>query len=117
MNLSNEAYGADDAASVNTGASGHASAPSKRPDHPILGELKKAYRGILELEKKLQDENRRATRDGEREADASSGGPAASGAGVKIRGQGKKYDDEYWVKLAKAHKQYVAGQDFARRSC
>lgn len=105
MNLSNEAYGADDAASVNTGASGHASASSKRPDHPILGELKKAYRGILELEKKLQDENRRATRDGEREADASSGGPAASGAGVKIRGQGKKYDDEYWVKLAKAHKQ------------
>jgi hypothetical protein len=25
--------------------------------------------------------------------------------GVQIQGQGKKYDDEYWVKLAKAHKQ------------
>ncbi|KWU43213.1 hypothetical protein RHOSPDRAFT_19915 [Rhodotorula sp. JG-1b] len=102
---------ADDASSIRTGASGHhdarpsapASSSSKRPDHPILAELKKAYRGILELEKKLQDENRKATQEVERAAEDAT--PANDSEGVQIQGQGKKYDDEYWVKLAKAHKQ------------
>lgn len=100
------AAAADDASSIRTGASGHHDAhpsSSKRPDHPILAELKKAYRGILELEKKLQDEHRQATKEAERAAEDTA---AANGSeGVQIQGQGKKYDDEYWVKLAKAHKQ------------
>lgn len=101
------------------GASGHhgalpppasSSSSSKRPDHPILAELKRAYREILELEKKLQDENRTATRDAERAADkfaagGSGGGVGGGSGGVKIQGQRQKYDDDYWVKLAKAHKQ------------
>lgn len=113
MNLaspSGTAAAADDASSIRTGASGHhdahpsaSSSSSKRPDHPILAELKKAYRGILELEKKLQDEHRKATKEAERAAEDVA---AANGTeGVQIQGQGKKYDDEYWVKLAKAHKQ------------
>ncbi|GAA5987663.1 hypothetical protein JCM10908_007156 [Rhodotorula pacifica] len=105
--------GADDASSVHT-SSQHAPAAStsgKRPDHPILAELKKAYRGILELEKKLQDENRKAAKDVERAAENAAAGVGAGGlegpgnGGVQIQGQGKNYDDEYWVKLAKAHKQ------------
>jgi protein SMG6 len=62
----------------------------------IVGELKRAYRDIVELESKLQDEHKAATREEE-----------DLGHGVRIQGARKKYDDDYWVRLATGHKQYV----------
>lgn len=62
-----------------------------------MTQLKRAYKDITDLETKLQDEHRAALAAAAREEEA--------GPGVRIQGGGKKYDDEYWVKLATGHKQ------------
>lgn len=65
----------------------------------FMMQLKRAYKDITDLETKLQDEHRAALAAAAREEEA--------GSGVRIQGGGKKYDDEYWVKLATGHKQCV----------
>ncbi|KAI5475658.1 nucleotide binding protein, PINc domain protein [Pseudohyphozyma bogoriensis] len=72
-------------------------APRREGDPtPFVMELKKAYKEIVSRETKLQEEHRAVLAASAREEDAP---------GVRIQGGGKKWDDEYWVKLATAHKQ------------
>lgn len=59
--------------------------------------LRKAYREITDLETKLQEEHKAAFVAATREEEAAQG--------LRAAGVGKKYDDDYWVKLATGHKQ------------
>ncbi|GAA5858929.1 hypothetical protein JCM9279_004362, partial [Rhodotorula babjevae] len=106
----------DDAASASA-ASGAASASgSKRPPHPAMAPLKRAYREITDLEARVAEEHRAAQaasarEGGEADDFAAGGGGGGSGAkaGVRIQGAGAggraRLDDEYWVRLATLHKQ------------
>lgn len=67
--------------------------------NPMVSALRRAYREITVLEAKVQDEHRAATTAAAREEE--------SGSSVRIQGGGKRYDDDYWVKLATSHKKYV----------
>ncbi|GAA5830778.1 hypothetical protein JCM3766R1_003423 [Sporobolomyces carnicolor] len=90
---------ADDSVSINTTNSGRLTA-----NDPALANLKRAYREVMDLEKKLQDEHRAAMVAKDREDDEQH-----VGKGVRLHGAAKssagKHDDEYWVKLANGHKQ------------
>ncbi|GAA5879569.1 hypothetical protein JCM16303_003254 [Sporobolomyces ruberrimus] len=89
----------DDSVSINTTNSGRLTA-----NDPALANLKRAYREVTDLEKKVQDEHRAAMVAKDREEDEQSGGK-----GVRLHGATKsstgKHDDEYWVRLATGHKQ------------
>ncbi|BGP25228.1 nucleotide binding protein, PINc domain protein [Rhodotorula toruloides] len=91
--------GADDGASILTGGS----ARSRSSQHPALAHIKRLYKEITTLETQLQEENRAAQAAASRDADGEEG----KAAGVRIQGQAKRFDDEYWVKLASRHKQLV----------
>lgn len=67
--------------------------------NPMVSALRRAYRDITELEAKVQDEHRAATTAAAREEEA--------GTSMRIQGGGKRYDDDYWVKLAISHKKSV----------
>ncbi|GAA6004372.1 uncharacterized protein JCM10292_001450 [Rhodotorula paludigena] len=107
--------GADDAASILTAGSAPASSSHggsaggrKKEPHPAMAQLKRAYREILDLETRLQEENRAVQAATLREVDAEEG--VAPSKGVRIQGGTgvggtKRFDDEYWVKLANGHKQ------------
>ncbi|GAA5899122.1 hypothetical protein JCM8208_003009 [Rhodotorula glutinis] len=112
----------DDAASASaSAASGAPSASgSKRPPHPAMAPLKRAYREITDLEARVTDEHRAAQaaasarEGGEADEFASGGGGGGGGlggakAGVRIQGAGAggraRLDDEFWVRLATLHKQ------------
>ncbi|GAA6018749.1 hypothetical protein JCM11491_003434 [Sporobolomyces phaffii] len=88
---------ADDSVSINTTNSGRLTA-----NDPALANLKRAYREVMDLEKKLQDEHRAAMVARDREDEAHN-------KGVRLHGAAKttsvKHDDEYWVRLANGHKQ------------
>ncbi|GAA6058922.1 hypothetical protein JCM10212_002874 [Sporobolomyces blumeae] len=93
----------DDSVSINTHHSrkGGSSDPAT---NPALAGLKRAYREICELEKKVQDEHRAAVVAKEREDDGQAS------KGIRLHGAQKnsnsgRFDDEYWVKLAQSHKQ------------
>ncbi|GAA5913003.1 uncharacterized protein JCM6883_000484 [Sporobolomyces salmoneus] len=90
---------ADDSVSINTTNSGRLTA-----NDPALANLKRAYREVMDLEKKLQDEHRAAMVAKDREDDEQN-----VGKGVRLHGAAKnssaKHDDEYWVRLANGHKQ------------
>lgn len=75
----------------------HPSQQSASPN-PVVAQLKRAYREITDLEAKLQDEHKAAMAAQSRDDDA--------GQGLRIQGGGgaKRFDDEYWVKLASGHK-------------
>lgn len=91
--------GADDGASILTGGS----ARSRSSQHPALAHIKRLYKEITTLETQLQEENRAAQAAASRDAEGEEG----KAAGVRIQGQAKRFDDEYWVKLASRHKQCV----------
>ncbi|BGP08709.1 hypothetical protein JCM10049v2_004558 [Rhodotorula toruloides] len=91
--------GADDGASILTGGS----ARSRSSQHPALAHIKRLYKEITTLETQLQEENRAAQAAASRDAEGEEG----KAAGVRIQGQAKRFDDEYWVKLASRHKQLV----------
>lgn len=117
LSFASDATGAtnDDAASGTAGASG------KRPPHPAMAPLKRAYREITDLEGRVAEEHRAAqaqsARDGG-DADEFAGGLGGSGkAGVRIQGAAggagrARFDDEYWVRLASLHKQCVSRDSF-----
>ncbi|SCV69696.1 BQ2448_1090 [Microbotryum intermedium] len=89
-------------AAANSSVPDEVLAPSAAPsENAIVAQLKRAYREIVELETKMQDENKAALAAMQREDEASS----HHQPGVRIKGQGRKFDDEYWVKLASGHKQ------------
>ncbi|KDE04138.1 hypothetical protein MVLG_05429 [Microbotryum lychnidis-dioicae p1A1 Lamole] len=93
---------ANETAATSASAPEEAPAPPAAPsENPIVAQLKRAYREIVELETKMQDENKAALAAMQREDEASP----HHQPGVRIKGQGKKFDDEYWVKLASGHKQ------------
>ncbi|SCZ89300.1 BZ3500_MvSof-1268-A1-R1_Chr9g10361 [Microbotryum saponariae] len=93
---------ANETAAASASAPEEAPAPPAAPsENPIVAQLKRAYREIVELETKMQDENKAALAAMQREDEASP----HHQPGVRIKGQGRKFDDEYWVKLASGHKQ------------
>ena len=69
----------------------------REAENPVVAQLRRAYRDITDLESKLQDENRAAMAAATRDDEA--------GQGLRIAGGGKRFDDEYWVRLATTHKQ------------
>ncbi|GAA5851616.1 hypothetical protein JCM8547_001150 [Rhodosporidiobolus lusitaniae] len=93
--------GADDAASILTGAS---AASGRKEQHPALAQIKRAYREITDLEGRLQDEHKAAMRERVREVEEKETG-GAGGKRIKVEVVGRKWDDEYWVRLANGHKQ------------
>ena len=72
-------------------------AVGKQDQNDFVTGLRKAYREITDLETKLQEEHKAAFVAATREEEAAQG--------LRVPGIGKKYDDEYWVKLATGHKQ------------
>ncbi|KAK4057242.1 hypothetical protein OIO90_001739 [Microbotryomycetes sp. JL221] len=72
------------------------STASRTQQHPLVAQLKDVYRLITRLESHLQEEHRLAIMATNREEDDDH---------VRIKGGGKKFDDEYWVKLATEHKE------------
>lgn len=91
----------DDSASINTTNSGRPTA-----NDPALANLKRAYREIMDLEKRLQDEHRAAMVAKDKEDDEQNVGKGVRLHGATKSGNGSgKYDDEYWVRLANGHKQ------------
>lgn len=82
---------------LNVGGDAHSVNGGRSDDpNPLVSALRRAYRHITELETQLQDEHRAAATAAAREEE--------SGQGVRIQGGAKKYDDDYWVKLATSHK-------------
>ncbi|KPV77805.1 uncharacterized protein RHOBADRAFT_51613 [Rhodotorula graminis WP1] len=108
---------ADDAASASASAASGAApsaSSSKRPPHPAMAPLKRAYREITDLEARVADEHRAAQAASAREggeaddfAASGAGGGGGAKAGVRIQGAGSRarLDDEFWVRLATLHKQ------------
>lgn len=68
--------------------------------NPVVAQLRRAYRDITDLEAKLQEEHKAAFLVATREEEVAQG--------LRQKEDVKKYDDEYWVKLATGHKQCVS---------
>jgi hypothetical protein len=98
---------ADDSVSINThnSASGGGGGGRLSANDPALANLKRAYREVMDLEKRLQDQHRAALAE-EEQSNTKKG----ASAGVRVHGarngsNSGKHDDEYWVRLANGHKQ------------
>lgn len=79
-----------------TGDDGASASSSSQQGNAIVAQLRRAYREIMDLETRLQDDHKAAMAATAREEENSHG--------VRIQGGGKRFDDEYWVKLASGHK-------------
>lgn len=86
-----------DESTATGGGGGRAEQPKREAENPVVAQLRRAYRDITDLESKLQDENKAAMAAATRDDEA--------GQGLRIQGGGKRYDDDYWVRLATTHKQ------------
>ncbi|GAA5994917.1 hypothetical protein JCM5350_006614 [Sporobolomyces pararoseus] len=102
-----EAPEVDDSVSINTTNSASGGGGRLSANDPALANLKRAYREVMDLEKKLQDEHRAAMNAKDREEDDQNGG--GSKGGIRLHGAARnnsgRHDDEYWVRLANGHKQ------------
>ncbi|GAA5948689.1 hypothetical protein JCM3765_004975 [Sporobolomyces pararoseus] len=102
-----EAPEVDDSVSINTTNSTSGGGGRLSANDPALANLKRAYREVMDLEKKLQDEHRAAMSAKDREEDDQSAGGLKGG--IRLHGAARnnsgKHDDEYWVRLANGHKQ------------
>ncbi|KAK4051322.1 hypothetical protein OIV83_002806 [Microbotryomycetes sp. JL201] len=72
-------------------------AGSRHQQHPVVAQLKDLYRHITALENQLQEEHRIALSQLSQDEEIEHV--------VTIKGSSKRFDDEYWAKLALQHKE------------